>query len=85
MDFKKFLRGPLIYILLAVVVVSIGFSLLSGGGFKQITTQEGLELLNTNKVATATVIDGEQRVDLVLTNAGDDGANVQFNYAKPRG
>ena len=85
MDFKKFLRGPLVYILLAVVVVSIGFSLLTGSGFKEITTQEGLELLKDNKVATATVIDGEQRVDLVLKNSGDDGENVQFKYATPRG
>ena len=85
MDFKKLLRGPLIYILLAVVVVSIGFSLLSGTGFREITTQQGLELLADDKVDTANVIDGEQRVDLTLTNAGDEGNQVQFHYAAPRG
>ncbi|MCU1637390.1 MAG: cell division protein FtsH [Microbacteriaceae bacterium] len=85
MDFKKLLRGPLLYILLAIVVVSVGFSLLSGGGFREVTTQRGLELLADDKVATANIIDGEQRVDLTLTNGGDDGNRVQFFYAAPRG
>ena len=85
MDFKKFLRGPLVYILLAVVVVSVGFSLLSGTGFKEITTQKGLEHLTANEVTSAKIIDGEQRVDLVLKSAGADGANVQFHYSTPRG
>ena len=31
------------------------------------------------------MIDGEQRVDLVLTNPVDGGTQVQFNYATPRG
>ncbi len=85
MDFKKFLRGPLIYILLAVVVVSVGFSLLSGTGFREVTTQEGLKYLEGDNVASATVIDGEQRVDLTLSSDQGEGTEVQFNYATPRG
>jgi cell division protease FtsH len=85
MDFKRFLRGPLIYILLAVIVVSVGFSLLSGSGFKEITTKEGLALLQTDKVASAKIVDTEQRVDLTLGTAGADGKQVQFYYATARG
>ena len=85
MDFKRFLRGPLIWIVLAVVVVSIGFSLLGGSGFKQIDTQEGFALLHDDKVASATIVDAEQRVDLVLKSAGADGTQVQFYYAAARG
>ena len=85
MDFKRFLRGPLIYILLAVIVVSIGFSLLSGSGFKEITTKEGLALLQSDKVASAKIVDTEQRVDLTLGTAGADGKQVQFYYATARG
>jgi cell division protease FtsH len=85
MDYKRFLRGPLIYILLAVIVVSVGFSLLSGSGFKEITTKQGLELLKSDKVASAKIVDAEQRVDLVLTDAGAGGKQVQFYYAAPRG
>jgi cell division protease FtsH len=85
MDFKRFLRGPLIYILLAVIVVSVGFSLLSGSGFKEITTKDGLALLNSDKVASAKIVDTEQRVDLTLATAGADGKQVQFYYATARG
>jgi len=85
MDFKRFLRGPLIYILLAVIVVSVGFSLLSGSGFKEITTKDGLALLQDDKVASAKIVDSEQRVDLTLAAAGADGKQVQFYYAAARG
>ncbi len=85
MDFKRFLRGPLIYVLLAVIVVSVGFSLLSGSGFKGISTKDGLALLQDNKVASAKIVDSEQRVDLTLSSAGADGKQVQFYYATARG
>jgi cell division protease FtsH len=85
MDFKRFLRGPLIYVLLAVIVVSVGFSLLSGSGFKEITTKDGLALLQDNKVSSAKIVDAEQRVDLTLATAGADGKQVQFYYATARG
>ncbi|HUG49849.1 MAG TPA: ATP-dependent zinc metalloprotease FtsH, partial [Terrimesophilobacter sp.] len=85
MDFKRFLRGPLIYIALAVIVVSVGFSLLSTSGFKQITTQEGLQALSSGEVASAKIVDGEKRVDLTLRSDGKDGKQVQFYYATPRG
>ncbi|MEO7005423.1 MAG: ATP-dependent metallopeptidase FtsH/Yme1/Tma family protein, partial [Terrimesophilobacter sp.] len=85
MDFKRFLRGPLIYIALAVIVVSVGFSLLSTSGFKQVTTQEGFQALSSGEVASAKIVDGEKRVDLTLKSAGKDGKQVQFYYATPRG
>ena len=85
MDFKRFFRGPLIYILLAVIVVSVGFSLLSGSGFKEITTKDGLALLQDDKVSSAKIVDSEQRVDLTLATAGADGKQVQFYFAAARG
>ncbi|HMM83435.1 MAG TPA: ATP-dependent metallopeptidase FtsH/Yme1/Tma family protein, partial [Terrimesophilobacter sp.] len=85
MDFKRFLRGPFLYIVLAVIVVSVGFSLLTSSGFRSITTQQGLELLSNGKVDSATIVDTEQRVDLVLKKAGSEGKQVQFYYAQPRG
>lgn len=85
MNLKRFFRGPIIYILLALVVVSVGFSLLSGPGFKEISTREGLALLKDDKVASAKIVDAEQRVDLTLTAAGTKGKQVQFHYASARG
>jgi cell division protease FtsH len=85
MNLKKFLRGPLIYIAVAIIVVSVGFSLLGGTGFQEIDTQKGMALLNDDKVESAKIIDGQQRVDLVLKQAGENGKQVQFYYAAARG
>ncbi len=86
MDFKRILRGPVIYILLAIAAVWIGATLLTGNGFKAVTTQEGLTLLKGTTVESAKIVDGEQRVDLTLTVAdGTNGKQVQFYYVAPRG
>lgn len=87
MDFKRILRGPIVWILLAVVAVWIAVSLIMSSGFKQITTQQGLELLNdANAVKTVKVVDGDQRVDMVLNAPYKDfGTQVQFYYVAPRG
>jgi len=86
MNMKKILRGPIIYILLAIVAVWIGTSLISASGFKEVSTQQGLEFLQNDKVASAKMVDGENRVDLTLTEADDEfGKQVQFYYVTPRG
>ena len=86
MNIKKILRGPIIYILLAIVAVWIGSSLITASGFREVSTQEGLQLLKDDKVASVKIVDGENRVDLTLTEAdGDLGTQVQFYYVTPRG
>ncbi|AYF97674.1 ATP-dependent zinc metalloprotease FtsH [Protaetiibacter intestinalis] len=92
MDFKRIFRGPLIYIVLGAIILVVGFNLLTAaGGFKQITTQQGLELLGGSTVESVKVVDGEQRVDLTLSKAFvtddkvDKGTSVQFYYVTPRG
>ena len=83
---KKILRGPIIYILLAIVAVWIGSSLITASGFKEVSTQEGLQLLSDGKVAAAKIVDGENRVDLTLAKADEElGTQVQFYYVTPRG
>ena len=86
MDFKRIFRGPIIYIVLAIAAVWIGTTLLTGSGFKEISTQDGLDLLKGSTVTSAKIVDGEQRVDLTLSAAdGDNGKSVQFYYVAPRG
>jgi ATP-dependent metalloprotease FtsH len=86
MNLKKIVRGPILWIVLAVVAVWIGSSLLTMSGFKEVSTQKGLELLNDGKVKSAEIIDGDQRVDLTLNQAdGSNGTQVQFYYVAPRG
>ncbi|WP_111721430.1 ATP-dependent zinc metalloprotease FtsH [Homoserinimonas sp. OAct 916] len=86
MNVKKLFRGPFVYIALAVIALWIGTSLITASGFKEISTQQGLEFLKQDKVAEATIVDGQQRVDLTLTTADADlGTQVQFYYVQPRG
>jgi cell division protease FtsH len=86
MDIKRIFRGPIVYIVLAVVLVWVGSSLLTGTGFREVSTQKGLDLLQGDTVSAAKIVDGEQRVDLTLSKAdGDNGSQVQFYYVAPRG
>ncbi|HEU4758331.1 MAG TPA: ATP-dependent zinc metalloprotease FtsH [Agromyces sp.] len=86
MNVKKILRGPILYILLAIVAVWIGSSLITQSGYREVSTQKGLELLDDGKVAAVKIVDVENRVDLTLTEAEDDlGTQVQFYYVTPRG
>ncbi len=86
MDFKRIFRGPIFYVLLGVIAVMVGSSLLTGTGFREVSTQEGLDLLRGDTVEEVTIVDGEQRVDLTLTEAaGESGTQVQFYYVTPRG
>ncbi|MDY0914404.1 MULTISPECIES: ATP-dependent zinc metalloprotease FtsH [Rathayibacter] len=86
MNVKRIFRGPILYVVLAIVAVWIGSSLITMSGFRQISTQEGLQLLSDGKVDSAKIVDGEQRVDLTLAqDDGDNGKQVQFYYVAPRG
>ncbi|MGV3713612.1 ATP-dependent zinc metalloprotease FtsH [Pseudolysinimonas sp.] len=92
MDFKRILRGPIIWILAGIIVLVIAFQLIGSlGGNKEITTQQGLQLLAGDTVTDVKIVDGEQRVDLTLNDdfvTADDvnqGTRVQFYYVAPRG
>lgn len=86
MNVKKIFRGPILYVVLAIIAVWIGSSLLTMSGFKGVSTQKGLELLSDDKVSSAKIVDGENRVDLTLKEAdGSLGTQVQFYYVTPRG
>ncbi|BDV29544.1 ATP-dependent zinc metalloprotease FtsH [Microbacterium terricola] len=86
MDFKKITRNPLFYVLIIGLFLIVGFSLISTlGGTKQITTQQGLELLSGDTVTEATITDGDQRVDLTLSEEFEGSSKVQFYYVAARG
>ncbi|MBU4464892.1 MAG: ATP-dependent zinc metalloprotease FtsH [Actinobacteria bacterium] len=85
MDFKKITRNPLIYVLLIGIFLIVGFSLISSlGGAKQITTQQGLELLKGGTVSKVVNTDGDQRVDMTLSTPYDGARDVQFYYVGAR-
>ncbi|GAB3609369.1 MULTISPECIES: ATP-dependent metallopeptidase FtsH/Yme1/Tma family protein [Humibacter] len=86
MNLKKIFRGPILWIVLAVIIVWIGSSLITMNGYKSVSTEHGLELLKDGKVSEATIVDTDQRVDMTLKKAdGNNGTAVQFYYVAPRG
>lgn len=85
MDFKKITRNPLFYVLLIGVFLIVGFSLISSlNGAKQISTQEGLELLGGETVIEVVNTDGDQRVDMTLSKEYEGATDVQFYYVSAR-
>ena len=83
---RRLARGPVIWIVLAVLILWIGASSLMGGGIQRIDTSDGLELLAGDTVEQVLVVDGQQRVDMTLSeDFGDHGTQVQFYYVEPQG
>ncbi|WCM55921.1 ATP-dependent zinc metalloprotease FtsH [Microbacterium sp. EF45047] len=85
MDVKKISRNPLIYVALIGLLLFGGFLLISNlGAPKQVTTQEGLELLAGDTVTKVVTTDGDQRVDMVLSKEFEGAKAVQFYYVEAR-
>jgi cell division protease FtsH len=90
MTLKRLTRGPAVWIALAVLLVWIGVSALSGTGVQRIDTSDGLKLLAQGKVEQAKITEGQQRVDLTLTEDFTSGGTnlgklVEFYYVVPQG
>jgi cell division protease FtsH len=86
MNLKKILSGPFIWIFLAIVILITGTSLINAQTFQQVDTKYGLELIESGKAKSVKILDGEQRVDIELTNPDPEfGSQVQFFYVAPRG
>ena len=86
MNLKRLARGPAIWIVLAVLILWLGASSFMAEGVQRIDTSDGLALLAGDTVEQAKVVDGAQRVDLVLTEEFEDkGLRVQFYYVEPQG
>jgi len=78
MEFKQITRNPLFYVLLIGIFLIVGFSLISSlGGAKQISTQEGLKLLGGSTVTEVLNTDGDQRVDMKLSEQYEGASDVQ--------
>ena len=64
MKMKKFLRGPWLWIALAISVLLIGSSLIGGQQFSKVDTQVGLQMIQSGSAKTVKILDGNQRVDV---------------------
>jgi cell division protease FtsH len=82
MNAKRFLRGPLFWILLAVLLVLVGSSLVSGiGGPERIDTSQAVADIQSDRVESAVITDGDQVLELTLK----DGTVVTSQYVTGQG
>lgn len=82
MNAKRFLRGPLFWILLAVLLVLVGSTLVSGiGGPERIDTSQAVADIQSDKVESAVITDGDQVLELTLK----DGTVVTSQYVTGQG
>ncbi len=65
MDVKRFLRGPIFWILIATLLLLIGSSLVNDiNGPRQVDTSEVVTALQDDQIAKATLVDVEQRIEV---------------------
>jgi cell division protease FtsH len=82
----RLLRGPVMWVVLAVIAMWVVSSTLFSSGPKRVDTSVGMELLAGGTVDEVKIVDGEQRVDLKLTQKyKDKGDLVRFFYVWPQG
>ena len=85
MTLKRFLRGPWLWIALALSVVLIGTSLIGSQQYTKVDTQVGLEMIQSGAAEKVTILDGNQRVDVTLRNPDPEyGSDVQFYFVTGR-
>ncbi|MDO5051787.1 MAG: ATP-dependent zinc metalloprotease FtsH [Pseudoclavibacter sp.] len=82
---SKLLRTPIVIVLLAVMLIIAGFSIVNGQGVREVTTQEGLVLIQEGKAEKVKIVDGENRVDVQLSEPHPEfGRSVQFYFVQAR-
>ncbi len=79
---KRIVRGPIFWIVLAVLFVIVGSSFISGiGAPTQVDTSVAITDISENRVDTATIVDRDQVLDLTLT----DGTKARAQYVDGQG
>ena len=82
MNFRRIVKGPIFWIVLAIAAVLIGSSLLSGvGGPENVDTGVAVADIQAGKVDTATLIDRDQVLELTLK----DGSQIRTSYITGQG
>ncbi len=82
MNFKRLLRGPIFWIVLAVFFVLVGSSLFSGfGAPSQVDTSKAVSEITAGNVDTATLIDRDQVLEMTLK----DGSKTRSSYITGQG
>ncbi|MEV6955172.1 ATP-dependent zinc metalloprotease FtsH [Streptomyces sp. NPDC051183] len=91
MDVKRYFRGPVMWIVLAVLAVVVLMNVVgSGGGYKTVDTSEVIKAINSGQVQSAELTTGDsQMVKVELKKdqklADNSGTKFQANYIGDQG
>jgi len=87
MDYKRVTRGPAIYVIVAVLILLIGARVFVPSQYKKIDTYQAIQLIQEDKVASAKIVDRDQRLELTLKEGTkvDGFTRVTAYYVEPRG
>jgi cell division protease FtsH len=87
MDVKRLARGPAIWVIVFVVLLVVAANAFKPNQFKKIDTYKAVELIQSSQVASAKIVDRDQRLELTLKNdtAVPGYTRVQAYYVAPRG
>src|SRR5215213_8582194 len=82
MNVKRFFRGPLFWILLAVVLVLILAEVASqAGGYEKVDTSVVFDKIRSGEASQVTLVDRDQEVRVETT----DGDKIKASYIEPQG
>ncbi|MDQ0992243.1 cell division protease FtsH [Streptomyces sp. V3I7] len=89
MDVKRYFRGPVMWIVLAVLAVVVLMQVVgSSGGYKTVDTGQVIAAINDNKVESAKLTTGdEQTIKVTLKNGQkvDGSSKIQASYIGDQG
>ncbi len=83
MNLKRLARGPILWVVLAVVMILIAFATLRVPSTQAIDTSDGLALLKGGTVEQVRITDGLQRVDMTLTQDFTKDGHDYGKQARP--
>ena len=82
MNTSKFFRGPIFWIVTAVLLVLLGSALFGSlGGPKSVDTYQIVDSINSNKVTQAQIVDPDQTITVTLS----DGTKQRAQYVTGQG
>src|SRR4051794_13210147 len=85
MDLKRLTRGPVIWVIAALLIVIVGARLFSTNRFEPVDTSVAVNLINTGQVKSATLVNGDQRLELTLNTKYKGTDKVMTYYVDARG
>jgi cell division protease FtsH len=89
MDVKRYFRGPVMWIVLAVLAVVVLMQVVgSSGGYKTVDTGQVVQAINENKVESAKLTTGDEQTIKVQLKDGqkvEDSSKIQASYIGDQG